>query len=506
MRLKNASRNMVVAAFMQVVNLLLNFLVRTAFIKYLGDEYLGINGVFTNILTLLSVAELGIGTAIVYALYEPVEMNDRDKICALVKLYKKTYYIIGATILCLGLLLVPILGTFLKDCTLDIKYVRLVYILFLINSCITYLFAHKIVLINVAQKIYIEFIVKYGFLAVQVLIQIIILKVYKNFTVYLCFQIFITFITNFTLYAIATKLFPYLQLYNQYDLEPAEKTELGKNIKAMFFHKIGGAVVTGTDNLLVSKLVSVIVAGKYSNYSLIFNGITLLITSCFDALTASIGNLVITKDIKKIYNTFCATMFLNYIFVSGAAIEVFVFINPFISIWAGDRYVLSKSVVLILVYKFYIGMMRKSVLVFRNAMGLFYYDRYKAVLEAITNLVLSVFLGLKIGISGIFVGTILSEIISGIFIEAYILYKYGFGSSAVAYYKKYLLYLVSFSSVLCEVYIVEKIFPYSPWRFISDCVIALILICLTNFIFYHKSREVITLKNMIHELHNKHIG
>lgn len=454
-RTKAAVTNVIVSILVQFGNLLLAFAQRTILIKTMGNKYVGVDGLFSNILTLLSLAELGFGSAIVYSMYAPMARNDKAVLNALLKLYGKIYNIIGIAVLSVGTLLAPFLDFFIKESP-DIPRLTLIYLMYVLNTGVSYFLIYKSSIITVAQDNYVVVLNKFIFHGIQNIIQIVILLLFKNYELFYFITILCTIAGNISISHIANKRYPYIKEKSTYTISDEEKQSIKKNIYAMFVHKVGFVVVYGTDNLLISKFVSVVAVGLYSNYTLIITAINSLIGKLFSSITASVGNLGVTKDKKDSYIVFKRVMFLNYIVAGYCSLILYFTLNPFISIWLGDEYTFGNGIVALIVIVFYLGFIRKTVLLFKDAYGLFWYDRFKPYIESAVNLVVSIILGLKIGISGIFIGTIVSTLSVAYWWEAYVLYKYAFKLSLGKYFGLALLY-TTVSFVPCiPCYFIER--------------------------------------------------
>lgn len=444
-RTKSSIVNVVTAFIGQGLGFIISFIARIFFIKILGEEYLGINGLFTNILTVLSLAELGIGTAITYSLYEPLAKKDKEKCKSLMHLYKKVYIIIGIIILFVGSIITPFLGIFLNE-TPNIDNLKIIYLLFVANTGISYFYSYKRNLIIADQNRYIATIYRYSFYFILNIFQIIYLIKYRNYIGFLIIQIVFTFLENYFVSQKANKMYPFLLDKNVNKVDKKTSTEIFRNTKAMMMHRIGGTIVNSTDNIILSKYVGLVQVGLYSNYYLITSALNLVTVQIYNSLVPGIGNLKAENNIQKEYTVFKRLNFITFWMYGFLTLCLLVMFNDFISIWIGSRYTLSFAVVLIITVNFYLTGMRKSVLAFRDAMGLFYKDRYKAIIEAIINIIVSIILAIKMGIFGVFLGTFISSITTCVWVEPYVLYKYGFnkkfGDYCIDYLKKVVIMIV----------------------------------------------------------------
>lgn len=441
MRVDNSIKNMKYNIFSQILNLLIQFVSRTFFIKILGNEYLGINGLFSNILTILSLADMGIGTVLIYSMYKPLAENNEEKMKALMNIYKKIYNIIALTVLIIGLCITPFLQVFIKDMP-NIRHIRFIFILYLLNTVVSYLCVYKISIINADQKNYIVTTRQQIFNLIANFIMIMVLVTTHNFILYLIVQMLFSIISNIYLSSLAEKMYPFIKDTKGYKLTKEEKRQIKKDTFAMMLHKIGGVVVGGTDNLIMSAMIGLEAVGIYSNYLLIINAIKKFTTQYFNSMSASIGNLNAMKDKEYSYDIFKKVFFGNFWIFTFCSICLFCLLNPFIEIWVGIDYTFHISIVAAIVISFYIEGMRQTVLIFREAMGIFTKDQLKPVIEAIVNLIVSVMLTLKFGIIGIILGTIISMLFVCVWIEARILFKYGFSKNVIEFFKIYAKYLV----------------------------------------------------------------
>ncbi len=440
-RTRNSIRNLVTAVVGQGIGFIVSFIARYFFIKTLGRDYLGLNGLFTNILTILSLAELGVGEAITYSLYKPLAEGDTRKCKMLMQVYKKVYNWIGVGILTIGILLTPFLSLIIKDMP-DIKYIELIYILYVVNTAVSYFFSYRRNLIIADQKRYIATLIRYIVHILFTFLEIIYLIIYKNFIGYLVIMIIATLADNVWVSIRAKKMYPYLKDKDDIPLDKETKKSIVKNTKAMMMHKVGGVVVNSTDNILLSRIVSLSSVAIYSNYYFITNALNSVSQHVFNSVTASVGNMFVTDDKKKQYLVFRDIFFLNFWMFCFISVSLICLFNPFIELWVGKDYLFSFDVVCIIVINFYIYGMRKSVLTFREASGLFYKDRWKSVFEAVINLVSSIILAYYFGAFGVFLGTLVSSVLVCVWVEPLVLYKYGFNLKLIEYFKIYFMYLI----------------------------------------------------------------
>ena len=370
--------NTSVAFVAQAAAILMGFFTRVVFTRTLSEGYVGINGLFTDILNILSLSELGVGTAITFALYEPIAKNDIKKQQILMQMFHRFYRMTAAFVLGAGLLLVPFLNILMKDRP-DVDHLLLIYLLYLSNSVISYLLIYKKTLVSAHQLNYLTVLYHNGFLVLQDICQILVLLLTGNFILFLIVAILCTFMGNVCMSKKADELFPYLKEKCTEKLPENEKQEIGKNVGAMMMHKLGNVVVNNTDNLLISSFVGVVSAGVYSNYFLIIGSVRQVLDQALQGVTASVGNLGATEVEEKVQKVFGLLFFIGQWVYGFAAICLFELLNPFVELAFGKKYLFTRKIVLILCVNFFINGTRKAVIIFKESMGAFWYDRYKAV-------------------------------------------------------------------------------------------------------------------------------
>ena len=443
-RTKNVTVNSMVSLLCQVLNLLLNFLTRTIFIKILGAEYLGVNGLFSNILTILSFAELGIGNAIVFNLYKPLAQDDKPQISSLMLLYKQVYTAIGLFVLGAGLLVTPFLGVIIKTKPNIPENISLLYILFLLNTVVSYFFVYKKNIIIADQKNYITLIVTQATTIARVILQTSFLLLTHNFIVYLTIQIGCTLAENFVCSALADKMYPYLKNSNPVPLSKSETKSIFADVKALAIYKFGSVILNGTDNILISMLLSVRDVGLASNYTLLMNSANSILGKLIDAFTASVGNLNTESNAEKQYNVFKKIMFISSWIYGFAAVGIYLVSKDFIVTWIGEKYLLSSIVVFSICFDFYVKGVQAAPYMYRTTLGLFIQGKWAAVIAAVVNLILSVILCKAIGLGGIFIATPISRLISTGIIDPYLIYKRTFKRNVLEYFEMFIGYCVIF--------------------------------------------------------------
>lgn len=480
-RTKKSANNMIFGFIEQVVTLLLSFVTRTIFIRYLGSEYLGINGLFTNILSFLSIAELGFGTAIIYGMYKPIKDNDRKKIAALMYYYRKIYTILAIVIAVLGVIVIPFLK-YLVNTESEIQNITVYYLVFLVDSICSYLLANRVAIIEANQNSYIIKRYTTVFIIIKNILQIISLVIFKNFLVYLVIQVSITVLTNIYGAVVAKKMYPYA--FKKEQLDKHEKKMMIDNVKSMAIYRFGGAIMNHTDNILISVICGTINVGLYSNYNMITSAIDRFTNIIFNSITASIGNLNAednqNKKLKMFYNV---EFFSNWIF-GFCSVMLFVLIKQFVSLWLGDRYILDIWTTSAIVVNFYILGVLKPNLTYRDTTGLFKETKYIFLITATINLVLSIILGKLCGVFGILIASAIARLLTNFWFEPQTLFKKYFGVSSKKYFMDRILNIgLTICSILISLLLIQAV---SQWissklaTFVASCVIAA---CTSNLLF-----------------------
>lgn len=456
-RREKSAKNLIYAWLNQGVMLIMNIVVRMVFVRVLSKEYLGLSGLFGNMISLLSLAELGIGTAIVYSLYEPLAHGDRDRIGSLMKFFQKVYIAVGATVLLIGILLTPYLSFFMKEMP-DIPEIYWVYLLFVINSAVSYCFSYKGSLISADQNDYIVKKVKLAVMAAMYVLQIFVLMATGDYLLFLGIQIVFTLAQNLIYTWVANRMYPFLRDKRAAALEPDVLKRILTNTKALMLHKVGDIAKFSTDNLIISKFVGLMEVGLYSNYTLIQQALTNVLAQIFTSMTASVGNLGVTEDADKKYQTYKKVYFLNAWIFGLCSIAFLCLAQDFIGIFFGESYVMGDEILFLIVLNFYLVGMRKSTLTFRDAFGLFGQNRYMPLAEAGINLGLSLLLVNRFGIAGVLAGTALSTFLLPWWVEPYVVFRYGLEKRTGEYWKQYWRYtLVTAAAVVITWWVCDQI-------------------------------------------------
>lgn len=498
MRFKNSMKNSFWGAFSNLFCTLLNFCVRTIFIKTLGNEYLGINGLFTNILYILSFAELGVGHAITYSMYKPVANNDKEKVKSLLNLYRKFYQRIGCSIFGLGILIIPLLPFIIKESPNISENLILIYILYLFETAGSYFFSYKKSIAIVYQKDYICDVIKLVLSIIKSILQIIVLFVFNNYILYLVIYVLSTIFTNIVISKIVNKKYPYILDKNIKPLPDKEKKDIISSIKSLILYKIGRVSLSGTDNIIISALIGLSAVGLYSNYSLIITAIGGITYIILKGTISSVGNINATESIETKEKTMFQLLFISTWLYGFICICLVILLNPFIFIWIGNEYLLGINIIGASIFYILIDGLEFASHTYISTLGFFKQTRYSSLICAILNIILSLILGYKFGLFGIFLASSISKILTTSWFDTYVIYRDEFKKSPLKYYLRHLMLIISVCiNFICCYFITNLIVGNSIMTFIFKTFIT-ILLC--NLIFILMFAHTSEFKNIYFKL------
>lgn len=500
-RLKMTEKNAFWSYFSMITSFLLQFISRTIFIYCLGEEYLGINGLFSNVLGVLSFAELGIGTAINFSLYKPVAEHDTEKIKSYMYYYKLAYRIIALIVAVLGLMLTPFLSLLVNDPG-NVGNITVYYLIYLFNTVTSYFVSYKYSLVNAEQKNYIYTNVNLIVSATTIIVQIISLLIWRNFLIYLLVAAFFGVFQKIFISNYFDKLYPYLKEKDVTKLSTEEKNTLVAKIKALVIHKIGDVCVHQTDNIIVSAFVSTRMVGLLSNYNMLISTVSSCINVLFNSVTGSLGNMVATESKEYQYSIFKKYRFIGFWFYGFTAIALAILMTPFITLWIGDRMVVDAVVVNLLVIDYYMIGQRICLNNIKSAAGVYEPDKNVALLQAVVNLVASIGLVKLIGLPGVYVGTLIQGTLSSI-LKPILTYKLMFGISSRFYFIDSIKYGGTVIVAYCICLALKNVIMNSVTVVSFICMMAVVA-TIPNIIFFlvfHRTEEFVfvasTARNII---------
>jgi O-antigen/teichoic acid export membrane protein len=442
MRKINSIKNMISSVGGQIVAISITFITRRVFVNFLSSDYLGINGLFSSIVNFLTLAELGIGIAIVYSLYSPIAKKDTNTVNAYLQFFKKAYRVIALIILLLGVLMLPLLNIFIGDVIISFD-IYLIFGLFLVHGISNYIFAYKKSVLRSDQKSYLINIIHYTFIIVLNSLQILLLMIFSNYIMFLILAIIFKLSENLLITWLVNRRYPFVKNPEKVSLKTQEMKDLKKNIFSLSLHKFGAVVVNSTDNIVMSIYVGIYWVGLYSNYFMITAALAMILGQLFNSIVASVGNLIIEKNSNYTLSIFHKVLFANFYIYGFSAIMFYFLSSDFIALWLGPEYLLNDSVLIVIAISFFVDGTRRTSLIFKDAYGLFWNDRYKPIIQSIINVSFSIILAIHLGLVGIFLGTIISNILTTLWIEPYIVFKFGLKHNILEYFQNYTKYLIT---------------------------------------------------------------
>lgn len=426
-RLENSFNNAMTGLILRLLTILFSFASRTLFIRILGDGCLGLNSVFTSILSMFSLAELGIGEAITFYMYKPIAANDQKRVASLVNFYRICYRIIGAVIGLIGICLIPFLPS-LVNLETDVGYnITLIYLLYLANTVVSYLFfAYPRTVLTAHQQAYAVNIVDAIFSFVSIAGELTVLLLTRNFIAYLLVKLILQITKNAVLGILTRRKFPHIYSSSKARLTKVEIKEMFKDVYGLFILRLSSQLLDSTDNLFISAILGTVLAGHNSNYLMIINAVYGIVNTVIYSSTASVGHLCATEPKPRIEQVYRTMDFVNFWVSCFCTVCLYQLLNPFITLAWGSKYTFSMFAVALMCINFYLVSSLYTLFVFRQGLGLFRYCFYNQLIAAVINLVLDFFLVKSMGIEGLFLATVLANLLGAIFPFARNIYIVGF--------------------------------------------------------------------------------
>ena len=490
MRTLNSAKNLASSLLLSFITIILGFITRKFFVDTIGIEYLGLNGLLQNILGVMTLLEGGFAGSVVYNLYKPIAQDDRPKIIALLQLYRKVYRYIALAVFICGLAIYPFIGYFIKDAH-NLDYVSFVYFIFLLNSLIQYFTAYKWSIINANQKNYKLTTINIVYQIGLSLTKIAILYYTQNYILFLVIEFLFGIGYNVAVVRKANKLFSYITTKEKYYVDSDTKRNIITNMKALFFHALGGYFMHSTDNIIISSCVGIGIVGLYSNYTLLIGVIKGFVGQVLSSFSESVGHLIASESKEKVYQVFRTVFFVNFIVVSIPVIIFYNVLTPFVDWWLGKEYELSHFVLCIILINFYVDNMRSSALTFKVKSGIFVQDRFTPLLQGVINLVLSLILVKYLDLAGVLIATGISILSIGFWQFPRLIYKYTFKQPLRKYFIKYAQYtsialiVIVMSSNLCKLVYTDIVML----KIIINGAISLIIVSIVYYILFRKSES-----------------
>jgi len=491
----NATKNAAVSLINKLCILVLTFISRKFFIQYIGVEYLGINGLFANVLTLLSLADLGLGTAMNVSLYKPIAENDTKKLAALLSYFRTIYYFVAAGVTVVGLGLIPFLK-YIVNLDKDIPHIYLYYSMFVIKNAVSYLFVYKSAIIRADQRNYVVNRIDIYVNIAKVVLQCIVIVAFKMYFLYLLLEVLCVLAHNLVVSHIANRDYPFIK--NREELSKSEKKGIFSDISSVFLYKIAWSLINGTDNILMSVIVGTIYVGMYSNYSALTRNTEMFVALMFTSLTASIGNLVATSSPERRYKTFQSMQMVSFWLCGIITVCLFFLTQDFIQLWFGKELLLDNLVLTAIVLNSFFSNCMRPVWSFREGTGMYKQIRFIMFATAILNLILSIVLGKLLGLSGILFATSISKFLTYFWYEPNILFKNFFKVSPSKYYMGYVTNAVVLLIIVIVCFIpISFLKEVTVMNWIIKAVICFVVINVVYYIRYRNTEEFDNIKKKV---------
>lgn len=494
-RTKSASKNAITAVSNRFALLFLTFVSRRLFIKYIGVQYLGINGLFSNVLTLLSMADMGIGIAMNVNLYKPIAENNYKKISGLLNYFKFIYRIIALSVTVIGVALIPFLK-YLVNMDESIPHLYVYYLVFVFKNTVSYLLVYKSSLLRADQKSYIinriEIIINFS----KILTQLFVVWLLKSYLLFILLDVVAIAVQNIVVSIITDRTYDFID--KKQVIDDDDKKNLFTDVSSIFLYKVAWGLLNGTDNILMSVIVGTIYVGLYSNYFTITNTLESLIALVFGSLTASIGNLIATEGSEKRFSTFNVMQMVSFWICGNVVVCLLYLIQEFIGIWVGNDLRLDNVTVIAIVLNVFFSTCMRPVWTYREGSGMYRQIRYIMFATAIINLVLSIILGRLLGISGILFATSISKISTYFWYEPNLLFRNVFKKEPAIYYKGFVINAIMLLACIAICYYPMHIMVASNivlW--IIKAFICLAIVNIVYFLFYFRTEEFAMLRKKI---------
>lgn len=501
-RTKNTKRNIVSGLINRIISILLPFLIRTAILYILGAQYMGLNSLFTSVLQVLNLAELGFSSAIVFSMYKPIAENDTEMICALMNYYKKVYSCIGTGILVVGLAIVPVITKLINGSWPADINIYLLYLIYLFNTVLSYfLYAYKSALLNAVQRIDIVNKVQLITLSGQYILQLLALLLFKNYYCYILITPISTIACNLITARYADRLFPEYQCKGKLD----EKSKKGiyKQISGLMLSKLSDTSRNSFDSIVLSTMFGLTVVAIYNNYYYIYSALYGIMLTITQAMQASVGNSIASEDVNKNYMDLRKFSFLFACIASVCTVCMLCIYQPFMKLWAGNDMLLSSANMLLFCIYFYLINMNNSRNLYFSGNGLWWKAKTTFIAEALGNLILNITLGVVFGITGVLLATIITIFVFNFVIRTNILFKEYFKKSAKKFYMEHLLYSIEtilsaiLSYIACSSLTIQGIIGIIM-RGVICVIISGIIMVVLNLKNPFLKESLIMMKKMLH--------
>ena len=501
-RIKNVTNGIVMGLINMAINIILPFVSRTIIIYALGTDYVGLGGLFTSILSVLSLSELGVGAAVTFSLYKPVAENDVDKVNSILKLYRTVYRIIGTVIVLISIALLPFLDGLVAGELPSGMSLQVLFVIYVANTAISYfLFGYKKVLFTANQRYDIEVNIASAALLIQYVLQIVVLLVSKDYYLYVLVFPVATILNDLISNYIIKKKYPLYRCAGK--VEKEELINLGKNVSGAFLSKLGSTVYLAVDNIVISAFLGLTILGIYGNYYYIITSLISIFAIVHNSLRPVLGNCIATEDTATNWNYM---KFIDFIYMAVTVVCCsccMVLFQDFERIWAGAENMLPFSIVILMVVYFYTGRMSSVLLVYQEAAGIWWHGKFIPLIAAVTNLTLNIIGVQIIGLPAILLSSIVTSVLVTLPGVMWVMFKYYFKDRKYLkeYFKTLLITMIQAVIVIGVSYIILNNMVVNTWgmllvKGVFSAGLSVILVILVN-IFNPMVKEVLNVVKSI---------
>ena len=488
-----AAKNSIYGLVGKGASLLASFVSRTVFIYILGKYYLGVNGLYSEILSFLSFAELGFGSAMTFALYAPVARGEKLKIRQLMQFYKLVYRGIAAVILVFGIALTPFLQYIVTGAEgLSLFELRLYFLIFLANTVATYFVIYKYGYVNALQETYVTTNIETVTSLVCVAVQLCTLLVTWDFLAYLLANTGALIASRFAIAFYLNRRYPILKERPAEPLPSADRKGIFNEVKGLAVHQFSGVAVHATDSIIISAVptLGVAVVGAVSNYNLLINAVSSVVVILFNGVVAGFGNLAVTSGKEYFEQVFKEANFINFWIYGLCTACFFVLLTPFVQLWVGDDYVIDAVSLALIILNFYLQGQSTIYNNARIAKGNFNMDKWWSLFQAVVNLVVSIVAAIHLGLVGVYIGTVVSRLVF-VISRPGCTYRFLFGKSPARYFTKLTIYLfaVILATTLCWAACMPLLANLGWLTFAVSVVVCLTVPNVIFFLLFRKTPE-----------------
>ncbi len=461
-RTTNTIKNTATGLIFKILNLLMPFVIRTLIINKLGMEYAGLSSLFTSVLQLLSLSELGFASVVAFEMYKPIAENDRDKICTLITFMRKVYYVIGSALLVVGLAITPALPYFIKgEHPADVN-LYVLYFIYLFNTVISYFcFAYKGVLLSAHQRNDVENNVMTLCNMIMYVCQIVALCVFPNYYVYIIFLPLSTLMINLLRARIVNKMFPAYR--EKREIAAEDKKKIFRNIGAMVGHSMSGVLVVALINVIISANLGLNALAIYNNYYYIASALMGIVRIFYISLMGGIGNSMVVESRDKNYRIFRVLNFINVWLVGWMSVCLLCLFQPFMGIWVGSENMLPDLSAFLFVLLVYFWKFKDMVYTFKDAAGMWRADFWKPYVVTAVTFIAAMILIKLLGIDGVIIAMLLGVFVVSMPWETHVLFKDYFAKSPKRFYLSMLVYTLAIFTVGVLTYYVCSFLPKSGY-------------------------------------------